>query len=229
MVRCEWRAKTRALGRTPVLTLPCLTSSAKSFLKLLTPIVNSLISHLIFSLHAYSLLLVSWISSHGYRLHCVCGGGNPGTFKISLRYEVINNSNLYNARTENSQGLLYYLLSIAPLPFTPSAAGIKSCASSVHILHTVHAHCCAGWLGKSKKSRVYYGCGHLGESQIFLVLIVSILYNMLTMFYCYYSLLCFNLFQFLCNPTGQVLIVESLTFNSTCTANSNLFDGEICA
>lgn len=86
----------------------------------------------------------------------------------------------------------------------------------------------SGWLGKSKKSRVNYGCGHLGESQIFLVLIISILYNTLAMFDRYYSLLCFNLFEFLCNPTGQVLIVESLTFNSTCTPNSNLFDGKIC-
>lgn len=144
MVRCEWRAKTRALGRTPVLTSPCLTSSAKSFLKLSTPIVNSLISQFIFALHAYSLSSVSRISSHGYSLHCVCGGGSPGTFEISPRYEVINNSNLYNVQVYVelricTEGLLYYYLpSIAPLPFTPSVAGIKSCASSVQILHGAH-------------------------------------------------------------------------------------------
>lgn len=109
MVRCEWRAKTRALGRTPVLTSPCLTSSAKSFLKLSTPIVNSLISQFIFTLRAYSLLFASWISSHGYSLRCVCGGGNPGTFETSPRYEVINVSNLHNMKcTLNWEFALYY-------------------------------------------------------------------------------------------------------------------------
>lgn len=79
MVGCEWRLKAEALGRALVLTLPCLTSSAKSFLMVLALTVISLIFQFIIfsacSLPLDKLDLTAQLQRLTYL--GVCGGGSP--------------------------------------------------------------------------------------------------------------------------------------------------------
>lgn len=96
MVGCEWRLKAEAPGRALVLTPPCLTSSANSFLMLLTLTVNSLIfQFVIFSARSLPLgRLVLTAQLQRLTYPGFCGGGNPvgSGNPLTISYEIINSN-----------------------------------------------------------------------------------------------------------------------------------------